>query len=612
LPSLSPTHRRPREVPLRGCERVIRSRAMRASGYVRVSTARQESEGFSLAEQEKQVRAYIDLKGWTLDKIYVEGGVSGRRNDRPELVKLLSNLGGIDVLVIPKLDRLGRNTKHLHQTYEQLEQAKVSLVSLKESIDTTTPVGKLLRNILSSLAEFESDQTKERVESVTIARAEKGKKHAAWPYGYVEGKPVEPAASIVRRIFEETRDGKTQRQIANKLNAEGIKTPKGKTWKQTQIKSALDCVTYTGRIETNGVIYDAEHKAIVSKDLWDKVQGLRAANKRGKNGSSAGRTPLGNHLFRKGFLRCAHCGAAMVTRTVPNKGGSMHESYVCHTRMSNGEAACPILPIPRKLLDEAMFDYFARVCADIEATKDELESRVAAAEVERKAKLAEAKAKLTTLATADERLQADYLAAKIDGENYSTLTARIKTEAAEAKASLAKQESLSPAEPQAVADTAALIAALRAEVAGEVSAAAGLDGIRARLGLLFERFEVGMPAEGEPLTALESTAVAAVAAADESDGLDAIDADKWVLVPVPRGEWMGELSDYWHEVLRPMALPINEQAGVLRLSASMNTKSNGSTRSSPSSRSDSSAGPTRNSTRSPSPARSTFVRASSL
>jgi DNA invertase Pin-like site-specific DNA recombinase len=117
----------------------------RAAGYIRVSTERQATEGLSLGEQERRIRAYAEAHGWELVEVFADRGISGRRDDRPALKRLLAELHRIDRLIIPKLDRLGRSNRHLLDVFDQLEAADVQLVSVSEAIDTSTPIGKLLR-----------------------------------------------------------------------------------------------------------------------------------------------------------------------------------------------------------------------------------------------------------------------------------------------------------------------------------------------------------------------------------------------------------------------------------------------------------------------------------
>src|SRR4051794_10116937 len=172
----------------------------------------------------------------------------------------MGSLDEIDRLVIPKLDRLGRSNRHLHTLFEEFADADVSLVSLADSIDTSTSAGRLMRNMLANFAEFESDTIGERVKSVTAARVEQGKHHGRPPFGYAscDGAllPAELAASVVRRIFEDVHAGASQRALARTLNAEGATTETGGLWVQGTISSLLRNVTYVGRVVVNGEEYD--------------------------------------------------------------------------------------------------------------------------------------------------------------------------------------------------------------------------------------------------------------------------------------------------------------------------------------------------------------------
>jgi len=132
---------------------------MRAAVYARVSTLDQEPEN-----QLGELRRYIDARRWMAQE-YVDRGISGSKDRRPALDCLLrdAKLRRFDVLVCWRLDRLGRNLRHLVTMLEDLQHLGVAFVSLGEGIDCTTPAGKLQLHILAALAEFERERIRERV-----------------------------------------------------------------------------------------------------------------------------------------------------------------------------------------------------------------------------------------------------------------------------------------------------------------------------------------------------------------------------------------------------------------------------------------------------------------
>jgi DNA invertase Pin-like site-specific DNA recombinase len=132
---------------------------MRAAIYARVSTFEQEPEN-----QLHELRRYIEARGWTGTE-FVDRGISGSKDKRPALDALLKDAKRrrFDVLVCWRLDRLGRNLRHLVTLLEDLQAVGVAFVSLGEGIDCTTPAGKLQLHILAALAEFERERIRERV-----------------------------------------------------------------------------------------------------------------------------------------------------------------------------------------------------------------------------------------------------------------------------------------------------------------------------------------------------------------------------------------------------------------------------------------------------------------
>src|SRR3954452_7974759 len=133
--------------------------AMRAALYARVSTLDQEPEN-----QLEELRRYADARGWTATE-YVDRGVSGSKDRRLALDQLLADAKRrrFDVLVCWRLDRLGRNLRHLILLLDDLQALGIPFVSLSEGIDATTPAGRLQLHVLGAIAEFERERIRERV-----------------------------------------------------------------------------------------------------------------------------------------------------------------------------------------------------------------------------------------------------------------------------------------------------------------------------------------------------------------------------------------------------------------------------------------------------------------
>jgi DNA invertase Pin-like site-specific DNA recombinase len=139
---------------------------MKAAIYARVSTFDQEPEN-----QLQELRRYVSARNWTAVE-YVDRGVSGAKDRRPALDQMIAEAKRrkFDVVVCWRLDRLGRNLKHLITMLDELQALGVAFVSLAEGIDATTPAGKLQMHILGAIAEFERARIQERVRA-GLARA---------------------------------------------------------------------------------------------------------------------------------------------------------------------------------------------------------------------------------------------------------------------------------------------------------------------------------------------------------------------------------------------------------------------------------------------------------
>ena len=170
---------------------------MRSAIYARVSTFDQEPEN-----QLGEIRRYVVARGWVSTTEFVDRGISGSKDRRPALDELLKDARRrrFDVLVVWRLDRLGRNLRHLITLLEELQALGIAFVSLNEGIDATTPAGKLQMHILGAIAEFERARIAERVKAgLQRARAQGtrlGRPRKARPTIVVPGGSVREAARV--------------------------------------------------------------------------------------------------------------------------------------------------------------------------------------------------------------------------------------------------------------------------------------------------------------------------------------------------------------------------------------------------------------------------------
>ncbi len=148
---------------------------MRVAIYARVSTT---DKGQDVGMQLRDLEAYTKARGWTIRDRFVDEGVSGSQTKRPALDRLLSacRRRQIDVVLVWRLDRLGRSLKHLIMTLDELQSLGVAFVSLHEQLDCTTATGQLLLHLLGAFAEFERAIIRERVKAGLANARNKGKR----------------------------------------------------------------------------------------------------------------------------------------------------------------------------------------------------------------------------------------------------------------------------------------------------------------------------------------------------------------------------------------------------------------------------------------------------
>ena len=273
------------------------SKTTRCAIYTRVSTDQGlEQEFNSLDAQREASEAYIKSQaheGWVcLRDAYDDGGYSGGSMDRPALQTLLVDVkaGKLDVIVVYKVDRLTRSLADFAKLVELFDAHQVSFVSVTQSFNTTTSMGRLTLNVLLSFAQFEREVTGERIRDKIAASKKKG----LWmggvvPYGYrVESRKLlvdDAEANDVRLIFELYCELTSIPALIRELEDRGIRSRVRKLalgheiggipFTTGPLSHMLGNRMYLGEINHRDKSYPGEHEPIISVDLFDAVQTIR-------------------------------------------------------------------------------------------------------------------------------------------------------------------------------------------------------------------------------------------------------------------------------------------------------------------------------------------------
>ena len=337
-------------------------RKLRCAVYTRKSSEEGlEMEFNSLDAQREACEAYIASQkpeGWVLvpDR-YDDGGISGATLERPALKRLLADIesGRVDVIVVYKIDRLSRALMDFAKLVEVFERHSVTFVSVTQSFNTTTSMGRLTLNILLSFAQFEREVIGERIRDKVAASRKRG----MWmgghpPLGYaVRDRKLEindAEAATVRMIFERFLEIGSATTLAMDLANEGVTTKRGRPIDKGVIYKLLANRVYIGEAVHKGTAYRGEHKAIISRDLWDKAHSIMAVSPRTRASNTRAQTPS----LLKGLL-FGPTGCAM-SPSHTRKGGRLYRYYVSQSVIKRGAGACPVARLPAAEIEAGVVD----------------------------------------------------------------------------------------------------------------------------------------------------------------------------------------------------------------------------------------------------------------
>lgn len=353
--------------------------------YLRLSKDDERlGESLSIDNQRLILRNYVLSHGGTIVDEYIDDGYSGTNFDRPGVKRLLEDaqMGKIDTIIVKDLSRFGRNYIQVGQYTDYIFPAYgIRFIALNDNVDTADKdsAGMDMMPIMNIFNEWHSANTSKKIRAVLEASQRSGKYTSGiYPYGYIAGNDSnrsavidKPAAEIVRRIFNMRIQGYSPYRIARILSDEGVPNPTNyrtkkdgskidrevpNWWSHKTVTDILDDITYLGytvqhrrhtvsyknhktiwRPESEWIVKENAHEPIISKDIWQKAQEVKASVARGKITKSNVVHPL------TGLLYCADCGRKMkymITKKSYKGKPCDFEWYLCRTYADLGKSYC--------------------------------------------------------------------------------------------------------------------------------------------------------------------------------------------------------------------------------------------------------------------------------
>lgn len=430
-------------------------KTVKVAVYVRVSTQEQAVEGTSLEHQMQQLEAYCEFHGWTIAGRYIDPGYTGTDANRPGLTHLLADAkqGIFQKVIVFRLDRLTRKLRLLLEIEEKLKEYGVSLHSIRETLDTSTAIGRTVFQVLGLVSEWERDTFIERSKAGRLQRYKEG----SWgpgnpPYGYDYNRNTkkleinEAESRIIKRIYEEYSAGKSMHKIAEKLNVEKVppRNPKkGKGWRNTTVRDILYNPVYKGTQIVN--IYQKNSRLpseipdtaiqinvppIVDEKIWEVVQERRKTNKHLQPPRSD------NRWLLQGMITCGLCGHGFRTEISHSR-----RSYGCRGRLKythiDDSPRCTSPRLDAEWLENEVWDRIESIINDpnkleelLTDTVENLKNHVA----DLTARIKPVDEELTRLAEQKARLADEWVQMNLDQNKYQQLQKKLNQEEARLRA----------------------------------------------------------------------------------------------------------------------------------------------------------------------------------
>lgn len=367
--------------------------------YLRLSRDDQNggAESMSITNQRDMLMQYCEERGWKVYNIYIDDGFTGTNFERPGFQRMIENIeeGYINVVLTKDLSRLGRNYVMTGQyTDFFFPEHGVRYVAVNDSYDSAKDDNDIapFKNILNEM--YAKDISK-KVRSVRQMSAKQGKFMGSKPpFGYVKSPEDKhllvidpPAAEVVKRLFREFAGGDSGRNIAAKLNTEGVDTPAeyyfkqtgkratrgGQQWGSTTIIQLLKNQVYIGnmvqckrkvssfktkkRLVTSPddwIVVEDTHEPIIDRFTWNSVQRRMETIRRAPSNNTIKTGNADEANIFSGIIRCADCGAAMAFVRRERKNSGDKRFYRCSRYNNGGKEACSTHTIDAEVLESVV------------------------------------------------------------------------------------------------------------------------------------------------------------------------------------------------------------------------------------------------------------------
>lgn len=337
-----------------------------AIAYYRYSS--QSQNDASIEQQQEQARLYAEKNGYTLVKEYADRAISGTTANRPQYQLMLSEIDVLKpaVLILWKTDRLGRDRAELVFAKSVINKAGCRICYIAEALPDDDLTSPLIEAVFEAYAEFYSKQLSQNVLRGLSYNAKLGLYNGVSLLGYTHDSEKhyvidENTAPIVRQIFNDYAEGKPITVIINELNAQGIKTSRGNAFTINSLRGIMKNRSYMGEYRFGDVVIPNGMPAIISKELYDRVQKRFELNKHRAKTPTDEPTP---RYWLTGKLFCGECGSSMHGTAGTSKRGKRYYYYSCINHYK--KKTCKLKDISKDKLENLVISVLDEFLSDSE------------------------------------------------------------------------------------------------------------------------------------------------------------------------------------------------------------------------------------------------------